>query len=269
MRSRATIRKPAIVSRRLFSLIVRASAITSMSFGVAFGFLSGATGQGSHYDPNSFAIGVAALFGAACGAIGILLSRVRQMKRELSGLEARLDEAADRNWEIKEAEERAKSFFEAQDDVIVRRDRKGRITYVNDAFCRLAGRERCGLLATAFVLPVLEHGETIRCPTAPAAMTRKSRSPDGDRWIAWREVTVRVEGASETQSVGRDVTDRVKAEHALGEARDQAEAANRAKSRFLAMVSHEIRTPLNGILGMTDLLTDTPLTPEQTAYLKP
>jgi PAS domain S-box-containing protein len=268
MRSRATMRKPAIVSRRLFSLIVRAAAITSMSFGVAFGFLSGATGQGSHYDPNSFATGVSALFGAACGAIGILLSRVRQMKRELSGLEARLDEAADRNWEISEAEERAKSFFEAQDDVIVRRDRNGAITYVNDAFCRLAGRERCGLLATAFILPVLEHGETILLADGTRTYDQKISSPDGDRWIAWREVTVRVEGASETQSVGRDVTERVTAEHALGEARDQAEAANRAKSRFLAMVSHEIRTPLNGILGMTDLLTDTPLTPEQTAYLK-
>jgi PAS domain S-box-containing protein len=268
MRPRATLGKPAIIVRRLFSLLVRSAAIISMSFAVAFGFLAGATSPVAHYDPYMFAIGVAALFGASCGGLGILLSRIRQMKRELRDLELQLDEAADRNWEISEAQERTKSFFEAQDDVIVRRDGDGAITYVNDAFCTLAGRGRQELLATNFTLPVMEQGEASLLADGTRAYDQKIAVGTGARWIAWREVTIRSDGGSQMQSVGRDVTDRVLAERALAEARDQAEAANRAKSRFLAMVSHEIRTPLNGILGMAGLLGDTPLSPEQSTYLK-
>jgi PAS domain S-box-containing protein len=267
MLPRVTLLKPAILSRRLLSLIVRAVVVTTMSFGVAFGFLSGTLSQAGHYDPNAFAVGVAALFGAACGAIGILISRIRQMKAELRRLESHLEEASDRNWEISEAQERAKSFFEAQGDVIVRRDSGGAITYANDAFCALAGRARADLLATTFALPVEEQGEVTTLPDGTRMHDQKISSPGGARWIAWREVAVRIDGGSEVQSVGRDMTDRVFAEHALADARDQAEAASRAKSRFLAMVSHEIRTPLNGIIGMADLLGDTPLSPEQTTYL--
>ena len=150
MRPRATLGKPAILTRRLFALLVRSAVIGSMSFAVSFGFISGATSPQAHYDPQMFAIGVAALLGAACGAIGILISRIRQMKAELRDLEARVDKEADRNWEMREAQERSKSFFEAQGDVIVRRDGTGAITYANDAFCALAGRPREDLLATDF-----------------------------------------------------------------------------------------------------------------------
>jgi len=225
MRPRASFRKPAILSRRLWSMIIRAMVVTTMSFGIAFGFLSGATAPAAHYDPYSFAIGVAALFGAACGAIGILISRVRQMKKELRQLEARLDHADDRNWEIREAQERDRNFFEAQGDVIVRRDGNGAITYANDAFCALAGLARGVILGTTFTLPVEEQGTIALLADGTQAHDQKITTPDGARWIAWREVTVRDDHGSEIQSVGRDVTGRVKAEHELADARDQAEAA--------------------------------------------
>ncbi len=65
-----------------------------------------------------------------------------------------------------------------------------------------------------------------------------------------------------------DITRQKQTEHELKVARDAADAANLAKSQFLANMSHEVRTPMNAIIGMTELVLNTPLNPKQKEYLK-
>jgi PAS domain S-box-containing protein len=250
------------------NLAFRTFTTFSIAFGGAYGFISGS--RSANYDPNAFAIGASFLFALACVALAIQSMRLRWMRRKVGKIALHNEALADRNWELKEAEERARSLFESQDDLIVLRDANGLITSVNDAYCALAQRSRAELLGSAFKLPVIEQGDSALEPNGTRIHDQRIETTHGPRWIAWREGLVRTDDnhPAELQCVGRDVTDRAETEHALSEARDHANAANRAKSRFLAMTSHEIRTPLNGIIGMSGLLLDTSLTPEQTTYAK-
>lgn len=70
-----------------------------------------------------------------------------------------------------------------------------------------------------------------------------------------------------TFGISRDITARKRTEEQLQVAIQEAQAASRAKSDFLANMSHEIRTPMNAIIGMTELVLDTPLTESQRDYL--
>lgn len=205
----------------------------------------------------------------ACGATAFVLARHRRLHARLRAFQDRLEELTDRNWELRDSAERSRSLLQAQGDLIVRRNGGGVVTYANEAYCALAGRY-INILGTDFSLDVIEQREATMLPDGTRLHDQRIAGPDGPRWISWREVVVRDPRTERTeiQSVGRDVTARVDAEQALAEARDLAEGASRAKSRFLAAMSHEIRTPLNGILGMADLLFDTTLTPEQTTYAR-
>ncbi|MDX8530658.1 ATP-binding protein [Mesorhizobium sp. VK25A] len=186
---------------------------------------------------------------------------------------AEIETLADRMWEMQESEERFRGLIDALGDLVVHRDRDGHIVYANSVFAslvdvdarNLAGKTLSELGIDVGVVPDAAFSDHECLSSTDVAI----RTPGGPRWFSWIELSVRDKdtGAVSHRAIARDITARKRAESSLITARERAEYASQAKSRFLATVSHEIRTPMNGIMGMAKLLADTDLSPEQRTYV--
>jgi PAS domain S-box-containing protein len=163
---------------------------------------------------------------------------------------------------LQKTEASYRGIVEDQVDLICRYRLDGKLTFVNSAYALAFGRKRNELIGQPFTL--FSPGAAIG--DEPYTFERELDFPDGGRrWLMWTQRPIRDDRGEtlEFQAVGHDITLRKEAEAALLRAKDAAEAADRAKSEFLAIVSHEIRTPINGVIGFAQILADSPLSPEQ------
>lgn len=175
----------------------------------------------------------------------------------------------DAHWRIVESEARLRELLDAQDSLIVRRDAKGRVLYANRAYCDAFAVSVAEIIDRRFRPHVIESEIVPADHAGRRRVAERVETSAGPRWIEWDEQ--RASGASgqiDIQCIGRDVTDERRLASDLRAARDAAEAANRAKSRFLASMSHEIRTPMAGILGMASVLELTEQSDEQKIYTR-
>ncbi|HEU5157425.1 MAG TPA: response regulator [Streptosporangiaceae bacterium] len=178
--------------------------------------------------------------------------------------------------DVRRMEREAQTIIDSAPDAFVGSDEIGRVTRWNRRAEEMFGwsrQEALGRPVAELFIPERHHWilDAMLQGTDRGILGQRrevtARRKDGSEFAVelelWRLEDSR---ASTYNAFLTDISQRKALERALVAARDEAVEAAQAKSRFLATMSHEIRTPMNGVIGLTDLLLETPLNQSQRRY---